>query len=67
MPEHRYPKEIVLKEHEEVILRPMAVEDSGELCRFYSELQPSLRWFMKDDPCDLEIMINQLHKGWDDF
>lgn len=60
MPHHRYPKEIVLKACEEIVLRPLEASDEPDLCRFYGELQPSLRWFMKEDPCEPGIIAKWL-------
>ena len=55
-PEGRYPKEIVLRDREEVLLRPMEPEDFQPLCRFYGDLEPRLRWFMKEDPCEAAVV-----------
>ncbi len=61
MPERRYPKEIVLKDREEVLLRPMVQEDLQGLCRFYNALQPSLRWYMKESPCSSEVIAKWIN------
>jgi len=62
MPERRYPKEVVLKGGEEVILRLMAPDDFQVLRQFYLELQPSLRWYMKEEPCEKDVFEKWAHK-----
>jgi len=56
MHERRYPKELVLKTSEEVVLKLMEPGDRPALCRFYDDLQPSIRWYMKEDPCHPEVI-----------
>ena len=51
-PERRYPKEVILKDGEEVQFRPMIAGDEKGLCRFYAQLDASLRWYLKEDPAD---------------
>lgn len=52
----RYPKEVILKDHREVFLRPFEAGDIEKLAEFYISLQLSLRWFLKEDPCDLSVI-----------
>lgn len=47
---------MMLKDGEEVTLRPMDPEDLEGLCRFYTDIPPSMRWYMKEDPCDPEVI-----------
>ncbi|NQU63978.1 MAG: hypothetical protein HQ517_06805 [SAR324 cluster bacterium] len=66
MPFDRYPKEIVLKDHKEIILRPIEEGDQAKLVQFYQGLLVSFRWFLKEDPCDPEIIkkwINNHKQG----
>lgn len=61
MPLDRYPKEIVLKNHKEVILRPIEEGDQEKLVRFYQGLQVPFHWFLREDPCDPEIIKKWLN------
>lgn len=46
-----YPKEVVLRDGTEVILRPVERADQDRLIRFYKGLPEPERWFLKEDPC----------------
>jgi len=48
----RYPKECVLKECVEVVIRPLEPGDRGMLQAFYSQIPESDRWFMDYDGMD---------------
>lgn len=48
----RYPKEVVLKEGKEAVIRPLEKQDESMLNRFYSEMPDSDRWFMQYDVRD---------------
>ncbi len=50
--DERYPKEIILKDHNEVILRPVEDGDHEGLVGFFQDMHLSFRWFLKEDPCD---------------
>ena len=52
----RYPKDLVLKDGKEVILRPLCSEDSEELVRFYRSLDVSECWFLKENPCNPAVI-----------
>lgn len=52
----RYPKEVILKDHREAILRPLEAVDREKLAEFYRSLELSLRWFLKEDPCDVNVI-----------
>ena len=52
----RYPKEVILKNHREAILRPLEGVDSEKLAEFYRSLHISFRWFLKEDPCDVCVI-----------
>jgi L-amino acid N-acyltransferase YncA len=62
----RYPKEVVLKEKTEAIIRPLVKEDTEALRRFYSELPERDRWYMRHDVLNPDVvrrMINAIGKG----
>ncbi len=52
----RYPKECVLKECVEAVIRPLEVSDRQLLSHFYSRIPESDRWFMNYDVMDAAIM-----------
>ena len=54
--ENRYPKEVVLKDGQEVILRLLKPTDEKELHRFYSKLSSSDQWFLKEDSTDIAVI-----------
>ncbi|MCP4022474.1 MAG: GNAT family N-acetyltransferase [Desulfobacteraceae bacterium] len=56
MPQKRYPKEVVLKDGKEVILRMVEHDDLEKLVLFYQELKLSFRWFLKEDPSDPAVI-----------
>ena len=56
LPQSRYPKEVFLKDGTDVVLRPMTGDDTPRICRFHGGLNPSLLWFMKENPCDPEVI-----------
>ena len=52
----RYPKECVLKECVEAVIRPLESDDRPLLNAFYSRIPASDRWFMNYDVMDTAIM-----------
>ena len=52
----RYPKECVLKECVEAVIRPLEPGDRSRLDTFYQRIPESDRWFMNYDVMDPEIM-----------
>jgi len=56
MSQERYPKELILKDGKEVILRTIADDDNEKLVRFYQTLGLEFRWFLKEDPCSPEVI-----------
>lgn len=52
----RYPKECVLKECVEAVIRPLEPGDRSRLDVFYKRIPESDRWFMNYDVMDPEIM-----------
>jgi GNAT superfamily N-acetyltransferase len=55
----RYPKEIVLKNCTEAVIRPLAEKDEQALRDFYSQLSEEDRWFMRYDVMDPAVI-----RGW---
>jgi len=53
---HRYPKELVLKDGTDAILKPLEAEDGDALLRFYSQIPLEDRWFMKEDGADPSVI-----------
>ncbi len=55
----RYPKEIVLKNCTEAVIRPLTEKDEQALRDFYSQLSEEDRWFMRFDVMDPAVI-----RGW---
>jgi len=49
---NRYPKEIVLKDGSEIILKPLNHEAQNALLSFFEELPAKNKWYLKEDPAD---------------
>jgi L-amino acid N-acyltransferase YncA len=52
----RYPKELVLKDCTEVVLRPLQESDLDVVIQFFKELPLANRWYLKEDPTRPEIV-----------
>jgi L-amino acid N-acyltransferase YncA len=52
----RYPKEVLLKDGMEVILRPLEDGDGDRVVRFFQQLPIHNRWYLKEDPTDAAII-----------
>ncbi|MBI9086441.1 MAG: GNAT family N-acetyltransferase [Desulfobacterales bacterium] len=52
----RYPKDLVLKDCTEVILRPLGSEDRDDLIQFFNDLPIANRWYLKEDPTQPEVI-----------
>jgi len=52
----KYPKEIVLKDGTEAVIRPLTLEDEPALREFYSKIPENDRWYMKYDVMDQEVI-----------
>lgn len=52
----KYPKEIVLKDCTESIIRPLQKEDEQLLRQFYSEISEDDRWYMRYDVKDPAVI-----------
>ncbi len=53
----RYPKEVVLKENKEAVIRLLEKCDEALLRKFYLELPDSDRWFMRYDVLDPKVIL----------
>ena len=56
MRQSRYPKDVVLKDGRQIVLRPLVHEDSEALCRFYGSMDQRLLWYMKEEPFRPEVI-----------
>ena len=54
-----FPKEVILRTGEKVILRPMVKEDEKKLLQFFQKLEEKDRLFLKNDVTDPKII-----KAW---
>lgn len=52
----RYPKEVILKDGNEAVIRSLEPIDESLLCRFYEGIPAKDRWFMKYNVEDPEII-----------
>lgn len=52
----RYPKEVILKDHREIIMKSFEESDQDKLLEFYKNLPILLRWFLKEDPDDAIVI-----------
>ncbi|MEW6671714.1 MAG: GNAT family N-acetyltransferase [Thermodesulfobacteriota bacterium] len=52
----RYPKEVVLKEGREAVIRPLQRDDEEMLRRFYAGIPERDRWFMRHDVMDPAVI-----------
>ena len=52
----RYPKEVVIKDGIEAVIRPAGKSDTTGLGEFYADLPPEDRWFMRYDVLDPQII-----------
>ena len=62
----RYPKEVVLKNREEVVIRPLESDDESMLSEFYNAIPEGDRWYMRHNVMDMQVirmMINAIGKG----
>ena len=56
-----YPKNVVLKEGTQVVLRPMVREDEAGLLAFFRGLPDSDRTFLRDDVTSAEVIHDWAH------
>lgn len=52
----RYPKEVVLKDGKEALIRPLQAGDEALLRQFYQALPENDRWYMKYDVMDPAVI-----------
>jgi ribosomal protein S18 acetylase RimI-like enzyme len=58
----RYPKECILKDCEEVIIRPLEPEDEQALNRFYAAIPEKDRWNLRYDATNPEVIHSWIQK-----
>lgn len=58
-----YPKEIMCKDGNPIVLRPLVRDDENELKGFFSRIPEEERWFLRDDFADPEV----LHRWMEDL
>lgn len=58
----RYPKECVLKGCQEVVIRPLEMDDEKNLIAFFKEIPEEDRWYMRYNVSDVEVV-----KKWFEF
>jgi L-amino acid N-acyltransferase YncA len=62
----RYPKEVVLKDKSEAVIRPLEKDDAPRLREFYADIPQKDRWYMRHDVLNPEVlrrMIEAIGKG----
>ena len=59
----RYPKEIILKDGGEAVIRPLDAKDESSLVRFYQMLPEVDRWYMRFDALDPAVMHDWIAGG----
>ena len=52
----RYPKECVLKDCQEAVIRPLVSGDEDQLAKFYEELPEADRWFIRHDTTQPDVL-----------
>ncbi len=52
----RYPKEVVLKDCQEAVIRPLEIQDEQPLRSFYEKIPESDRWYMRYDVLDPAVI-----------
>ena len=52
----RYPKEVILKDGSEALIRPLTGDDVNILTEFYRTLPEEDRWYMKYDVLDPAVI-----------
>ena len=52
----RYPKECVLKDCEEAVIRPLEAGDESRLLEFYQAIPKNDRWYMRYDSADPAVI-----------
>ena len=61
----RYPKECILKDCEEVVIRPLEPEDEALLNKFYSCIPEEDRWNLRYDASNPEVIKSWIKKMTD--
>jgi GNAT superfamily N-acetyltransferase len=63
----RYPKEIILKDGQDALIRPLSVIDEPALREFYLTIPEEDRWYMRYDVTDPSVIrkwIDTIEKGF---
>jgi len=58
----RYPKEVVLKDGKEAVIRLLVTDDEELLRKFYDELPEEDRWYMRFDVMDPSVIKRWIDK-----
>jgi len=58
----KYPKEVVLKDCTEAVIRPIEKDDNAALLEFYEKIPDLDRWYMKYDVLDQEVIHKWIDK-----
>lgn len=53
---NRYPKEVILKDETEVIIKTVNEEDIDLLVQFFRRQDITFSWYLKEDPCDPNVI-----------
>ena len=56
MPHARYPKEILLKDGTEILIKVIGSGDNEAIKEFFDTTHISYRWFLKEDPSDPRVI-----------
>jgi L-amino acid N-acyltransferase YncA len=62
----RYPKEVILKDGGEAVIRPLEKADESSLIEFYQSIPETDRWYMKYNVLDQSLIhkwINAIDRG----
>lgn len=58
----KFPKELVLKDGSEAIIRPMEKDDEPRLREFFAQIPEADRWYMKYDVMDPKVLREWFEK-----
>jgi GNAT superfamily N-acetyltransferase len=58
----KYPKEVVLKDGSEAIIRPLETGDEPQLREFFARMPEADRWYMKYDVMDPKVLREWFEK-----
>ncbi len=52
----RYPKECVLKDCQQAVIRPLVIGDEARLAQFYEKNPDADRWYMRYDATHPDVL-----------